>query len=107
MPVIYFHGASEGLKIDLLRKDNNVCVEADNFIKVEKTLHGITTRYESIIGFGKCEIVSDHDEIIKGLKLIVSHYEQEYDFSKCENQLGHLFVGKIIFETITGKRNLN
>ena len=56
-PVIYFHCARQGLKIDLLKANPNVCVEGDIFIRTETTDHGITTRYESVIGFGVCRLV--------------------------------------------------
>lgn len=105
-PVIYFHCARQGLKLDLIRNNAHVCVEGDIFIKTETTDHGITTRYESVIGFGDCRIVSDHDEILHGLRLLTEHYGYHgYSFDRCRG-LEHLFVGKIIMDEITGKRNL-
>ena len=105
-PVVYFHCAREGMKLDLLRKNPNVCVEADIFIKIEPTDHGITTRYESVIGFGVCEIVTDLDEIKHGLKLLTEHYGfTNYPLERCRG-LEMLHVGKITINEITGKRNL-
>lgn len=105
-PVIYFHCARQGMKLDLLKVDNHVCVEGDIFIKTETTDHGITTRYESVIGFGKCVLVDDEDEIIHGLKLLTEHYGyNNYPLERCRG-LEHLFVGKIVVNEITGKRNL-
>ena len=105
-PVIYFHCARQGLKLDLIRNDPHVCVEGDIFIKTETTDHGITTRYESVIGFGDCRIVSDRDEIFHGLRLLTEHYGYYgYSFERCRG-LEHLFVGKITVDEITGKRNL-
>lgn len=104
--VIYFHCAKQGMKIDMLRKNPKVCVEGDIFIKVEKTEHGITTRYESVIGFGECEFVSDEEEIIHGLKLLTERYGYEdYPLERCRG-LQHLHVGKIIINELYGKRNL-
>ncbi|MBQ7645077.1 MAG: pyridoxamine 5'-phosphate oxidase family protein [Spirochaetales bacterium] len=105
-PVVYFHCARHGMKLDLLKQDSRVCVEADIFIKTETTDHGITTRYESVIGFGECVLVEDPDEIIHGLKILTNHYGyHDYSLERCRG-LEHLFVGKIIFDEITGKRNL-
>lgn len=104
--VIYFHCAKQGMKIDMLRKNPKVCVEGDIFIRVEKTEHGITTRYESVIGFGECEFVSDEEEIIHGLKLLTERYGYEdYPLERCRG-LQHLYVGKIIINELYGKRNL-
>ena len=50
-----------------------MCIEGDIFLGYEVETHGITTRYESAIGFGECEIVEDDAEILKGLQLICEH----------------------------------
>ena len=105
-PVIYFHCARQGMKLDLLKANTHVCVEGDRFLKTETTDHGITTRYESVIGFGDCMIVADHDEIFHGLRLLTEHYGySDYPLERCRG-LEHLFVGKITINEITGKRNL-
>ena len=94
------------MKLDLLKANAHVCVESDIFIKAETTAHGITTRYESVIGFGECVLVDDADEIIHGLKLLTEHYGyNDYPLERCRG-LEHLFIGKIVIDEITGKRNL-
>lgn len=104
--ILYFHCAQQGLKVDLLKKNPSVCVEGDIFIQVEKTAHGITARYESVIGFGECQFVTDADEIKHGLKTILDHYGyHEYPLDHCMG-LSHVLIGKIVLERITGKRNL-
>ena len=105
MPVVYFHCAKEGMKLDMLRDDPRVCMEGDTFLGIQKTLHGITTRYESVIGFGSCTFVEDETEKIKGLRLILEHYDQnEYPLDRCRG-LNNLYIGKITLNSITGKRN--
>ncbi len=103
--VVYFHCAQQGYKLDLLREDPRVCVEGDILIRVERTAHGITARYESVIGFGKCELITDIDEIKHGLKVLLEHYgETDYPLNRCAG-LEHLVLGKIVLTEITGKRN--
>lgn len=104
--ILYFHCARQGMKLDLLKANARVCVEGDIFIKTETTDHGITTRYESVIGFGECVLVENTDEIIHGLRLLTEHYGyHDYSLDRCRG-LEHLFVGKIVIDEITGKRNL-
>ena len=104
--IIYFHCAKEGLKVDLLKVTPFVCVEGDIFIKVEKTEHGITARYESVIGFGECQFIMDIAEIKHGLKVLLEHYGYaDYPLDRCGG-MNHLLVGKIVLDEITGKRNL-
>lgn len=104
--VVYFHCAQQGMKVDLLRANSCVCVEGDIFIQTERTMLDITARYESVIGFGKCEFITDVDEMKHGLKVILDHYGyHEYQLDRCMDS-SHLLIGKIVLETITGKRNL-
>ena len=104
--VIYFHCAREGYKIDLLGQDPRVCVEGDIFIRTERTDHGITTRYESVIGTGVCELLTDPEAIVRGLKAINEHYGYfDYDLKNCR-ALSFVYVGRIVLDTLTGKRNL-
>lgn len=59
-----------------------------------------------MIGFGECQLVEDPDEVIHGLRLLTEHYGyNEYPFDRCGG-MNHLFVGKIILDEVTGKRNL-
>ena len=104
--VVYFHCAKEGRKIELLRANPNVCIEGDFFIKTEKIAHGITTRYESVIGFGRCEFLEDEGEIVRALRLLVEQYGYpNYPLEECKS-LSRVLVGKIVLDEITGKRNL-
>ena len=103
--IVYFHCAQEGMKIDLLGKDPRVCVEGEIFVKTEETQHGITARYESVIGFGQCTFVSRLEEKLHGLKVLTAHYGYPDDpVDRCAG-LEHLLVGKITLEEIYGKRN--
>ena len=105
-PAVCFHCARQGMKLDLLRENPRVCVEGDIFIRTETTGHGITTRYESVIGFGDCRLLTDEAEIMHGLKLLTEHYGyHDYSVERCRG-VENVFVGKIILEQITGKRNL-
>jgi len=102
---IYFHGAKSGYKVEQINKNPVVCVEGHVFHKVEPTKYGITTRYESIIGFGTVE-KAEGDEIAAGLKSITEHYNYpEYPIGRCKG-LPMTAVYRINIEKMTGKRNL-
>ena len=99
---IYIHGASEGLKHELLDKNNNVCVEADIFHGYAETETGLTAEYESIIGFGTASAVHG-GEAVKGLDLICSHcgyHGYIYDTAA----LKYMRIYKIEISAFTGKR---
>lgn len=106
LPRIYFHSAREGEKVERLATDANVCIEADRPMGVQRTAHGITARYESVIGFGRCERVEDPDEIVRALKLICAHYgETDYPVDRCRG-LANTAVYRITLTSLSGKRNL-
>ena len=103
--LLYFHGAAAGLKTECIAQNNNVCIEADIFYKVETTQNGITARYESIIGNG---VVSkaEGEEKICGLQKLNEHYGYgDYPVGRC-GALSNTAVYKIVLSELTGKRNL-
>ena len=102
--VIYVHSAGEGLKCDLLAKDGRVCVEADlchGFAQSEK---GVTTLYESMIGFGRAEKITG-EEAVKGLNLLLAHCNYP-GYPIREAALQAVTVYKIVLDSVAGKRNL-
>ena len=68
--VLFFHGAAEGFKHDLLARDPNVCVEADAMRGYAAAEGGYTAAYESFIGFGKARAVTGA-EALRGLDLLM------------------------------------
>ena len=104
-PVIYFHSATEGKKIELLKKNPRICIEGDIFHSTRETPHGFTIYYESVIGFGKCFFVKDKEEVEHGLELIMEHYGYAERTEHCK-ATDHVAVFKIVLDEITGKRNL-
>ncbi len=102
---VYFHCGKKGMKVDLLRKNPNVCVEGDIHYSYELLERGIDTRYESVIGFGKCEEVFD-EEKAHGLKLLCEHCGYAgHPIDVCLG-LPITSVYRITLESISGKRTL-
>ena len=105
---IYIHGATEGFKHELIKRDNHVCVEADILHRFAERGEGddksLTTEYESVIGFGTAEAISGA-EAIKGMELLIEHCGFKgftYDLALLEKVKAY----KLILTTVTGKRNL-
>ena len=102
---LYFHCARTGRKAEALAQNPRVCVEADIFYKTESTPHGITARYESIIGFGSAHPV-EGEEKQRGLRCLLEHYGYtSYPLDSCA-YLPATAVYKITLDSLTGKRNL-
>jgi nitroimidazol reductase NimA-like FMN-containing flavoprotein (pyridoxamine 5'-phosphate oxidase superfamily) len=75
-PVLYFHCAPEGRKIDMIMKNNNVCFEMDTDHELYKGATGCDwgMKYRSVVGYGSIYIVDDEKERERGLDLIMIHY---------------------------------
>jgi len=100
--IIYFHGAKEGLKHELIAKNSCVCVEADIFHGYKEVPKSVTTEYESVIGFGTAELVSG-DAAAHGIDLLLTHCGFD-GFTYDRAVLGIVSVYKVTLESVTGKR---
>ncbi len=76
-PVLYFHGAKAGRKIDFLRKNSLVCFEMDIDREIYKDEEPCRwgVKFRSIVGYGTLSIVTDPAERLRGLELIMQHYK--------------------------------
>ncbi len=103
--LLYFHGAREGHKYELLARDNRVSFEMDcghNLVTDEK--NGMCTmEYESVVGRGRIERVEDEAEKLRALELLMAHY-REPDFPFGEKAVPKTTVLKLTVEHMTGKR---
>jgi nitroimidazol reductase NimA-like FMN-containing flavoprotein (pyridoxamine 5'-phosphate oxidase superfamily) len=105
---LFFHGALEGKKIDIIKKNNNACFEIDcdtSLIEREEASH-YSYAYKSVIGFGKIIFMEHNEEKSTGLKHLMKHQtgkEFMYDFS--EDVLKKVCVFKMVVEEFTGKQN--
>lgn len=102
---LWFHGARLGLKTELIARDPRVSFECDIFLGTEEIKHGITTRYESVIGFGRIEAASG-DRAVRGLRAICDHYGYtDFPLESC-GALSATAVYCINVDSLSGKRNL-
>ena len=103
---LYFHCAPEGRKIDLIKKNNQVCVEIDTDVEIidaEKPC-GWSTKYRSVIGVGRAAILEEEEAKAHGLNVIMQHYAGDTNYTEFE-KLGAACVVKIDIESMTGKKS--
>jgi uncharacterized protein len=103
---LYFHCALEGKKLDIIRRNNNVCFEADadvQIIPVAGKVCNWNTRYRSVIGFGKAFILADWQEKAAALNVVTAHYgAAPYAFT--EKELERVGIVKVAISNMTGKK---
>ncbi|MBD5137349.1 MAG: pyridoxamine 5'-phosphate oxidase family protein [Lachnospiraceae bacterium] len=103
---LYFHGANEGRKYELMAKDNRVCFEMDcsHRLVTDEESGNCTMEYESVIGQGLVEIVPD-EEKYNALCILMKHYhKEEFPFNK--NIIPQTTLFKVTVNKVTGKRRM-
>jgi nitroimidazol reductase NimA-like FMN-containing flavoprotein (pyridoxamine 5'-phosphate oxidase superfamily) len=102
---LYFHSASEGRKVDILKKNSGVCFEVDLDQELVQAPEACKwgMKYRSVIGFGKASFVEDPGEKKRALDLIMEHYGGR-SFPYREASLGTILVVKVEIESMTGKQ---
>ena len=72
---LYFHCANEGYKLDSLRKNPAVCVNA---VRQQRTkAEEFTVAFESAVAFGTACEVTEQEERVRGLLAICQKYAPE------------------------------
>jgi nitroimidazol reductase NimA-like FMN-containing flavoprotein (pyridoxamine 5'-phosphate oxidase superfamily) len=104
---LYFHGAGEGKKIDILKKNPQACFEIDGeggLVDGGDKACGYSYAYESLIGFGSVTFVEDPKEKARGLNILMKHMTGRDNFAYSENDLAKVCVYKLRVSSFTGKR---
>jgi len=98
----YFHSASEGRKLDMLRNNRRVSFEMDIDQELIRSIDRCSMRYRSVIGSGLARIVEERDKKAEALDLIMRHYRQE-PFIYSEETLERTVIIKVEIEELAGK----
>ena len=104
--ILYFHGALKGHKIDLLRRNPNVCFEVDLIAEPVASENACdwSMRYQSVIGFGKAWLVEDADEKREALSIIMAQYADR-PFRFPDKMIRATAVIRVEIEEMTGKHS--
>ncbi|MEE9366317.1 MAG: pyridoxamine 5'-phosphate oxidase family protein [Dehalococcoidales bacterium] len=102
----YFHCAPEGRKIDLIKKNNRVCVEVEADVEIINAENpcGWSIKYRSVIGVGRAYILEDEEDKIRGLAVLMRQFgdkEPDMEFEKADRAA----VVRIDIEHIAGKKS--
>ena len=103
---LYFHCAKEGKKLDIIRKNNNVCFEVDidhQMTKPENKPCGWDAKYRCVIGFGKAYFIEDFKEKAKALNVLIQHYGAD-SYEIADEILNKVGIIKIEISSMTGKK---
>ena len=111
-PALYFHGAPEGTKLELLKRDPHVSYTVftgDRIHLDQETACRSSSSFESVCGSGTA-VLLEGEEKRKGLAVLMNHLGRGEgarfnEDSFPEKEVERIAVWKIITETVTGKRH--
>lgn len=105
--VIYCHGAKEGRKADLIKRNGRASFEMDT--KHELVVGDIACdysyMYQSVIGKGNIGFVEDYEEKKHALEIIMSHYSDKKDWQFSEARINAVAVIKLNVSEWTAKEH--
>jgi len=103
---LYFHSAPKGKKIDILKKNPNVCFEFEILTQVVKSAKACKwgMKYRSVIGYGKADFIKDEDMKRQAFDIIMKQYTDElFDYE--EALLKSTIIIKVEIQSMTGKQS--
>lgn len=104
--VLYLHGAHEGRKLDIIRKNPNCCFTMERNVELFEgrmaCQYGMV--YECVMGFGTVTIVDDVDEKINSLRILMKTQTGRDDFEFDERMVSIVTVMRIDVNELTAKR---
>jgi nitroimidazol reductase NimA-like FMN-containing flavoprotein (pyridoxamine 5'-phosphate oxidase superfamily) len=104
---LFFHGAHEGRKINIIKNNNKACFEIDCDTALIEGGAACTYSYafKSILGFGEIIILETAEEKSSGLNKIMKHQTgKEITYNFTDDELKNVFVYKMDVKEFTGKQ---
>lgn len=102
---LYFHGAREGKKLELIAKNPNAafCMSASHELLLGKVACATTFKYESVCGRGKLSMVTG-DERFFALQRIMAQFDKNNQHEFDERHARAVAIFKMDVEAFSGKR---
>lgn len=102
---LYIHGAMTGTKYEVLAKDNRVSFEVDchHGLVLEEDNHDCSINYESVIGWGIIDEVTEEGEKKHALDCIMRQYHAE-DFPYNPAMIKYTRILRLNVQERTAKR---
>lgn len=103
---IYLHCALEGRKVDILRKNQDVCFQVYNGNRLTTGPNACgdwTMKYRSVTGFGKVTLIEDDKEKIPPMQIIMDQYTTKGPFEFAPERVAETLVIRIDIDEMTGK----
>jgi nitroimidazol reductase NimA-like FMN-containing flavoprotein (pyridoxamine 5'-phosphate oxidase superfamily) len=103
---LFFHCAPEGRKLEMMKKNNYVCFEADTDHMIERREKPCkwSMHYRSVVGYGRISAVSDAGTRKEGMNSIMKHYGGGTDPVYDDAVFARTVILMLEIEEMTGKK---
>ena len=103
---LYFHCASEGRKLDMIRLNRFVCFEMDIDHQIYSGINGCDwgMKYSSVVGYGYISIITETEAKKAGMNYIMKHYGGEKEYSYDGKVLERTILLRLDITELTGKK---
>ncbi len=104
--ILYFHSALEGRKLEILSRNNKTCVVLDHrhALRSGEKACQYSMNFESMMIFGRIDLVTDPQEQQQGLNVLMGHYTGRENWTFDEKPLAITAVLRMTAERWSGKR---
>lgn len=101
---LYIHGAMTGTKYEWIARDNRAAFEMDRTygLVLDEDAHECSIHYESVVGWGFLEELTEAGEKRRGLDRIMAQYHAE-DFPYSHAPMGHTRIFRLRLQARTAK----
>lgn len=105
--VLYLHSAPEGKKLEILKKNPEVCVSfsTDHVVRYQNKTVGCSysMKYRSVLLYGSVDFVEDFDEKERIMHIFMKHYKAEEGYRFGVPAIKNVCVMRIEVEKMEGR----
>jgi nitroimidazol reductase NimA-like FMN-containing flavoprotein (pyridoxamine 5'-phosphate oxidase superfamily) len=105
-PMLYFHCAREGRKLDMMRQNPRVCFEldAEHELVIGPAPCDFGMKFASIVGYGRLRELEDDSERRRALELLMRHYDWKGEGGFKPGPLASTCLLELQADEVVGKR---
>ncbi|HBF87138.1 MAG TPA: MFS transporter [Bacteroidales bacterium] len=106
--ILYLHTAKTGRKIDILRKNNNICISMETEsvlnIRQEQVACSYSMKFKSVVIEGRVEFIENFDDKVSVMNIIMSNYTDRADFQYNAPAINGVEVMKVNIDKMTARK---
>jgi nitroimidazol reductase NimA-like FMN-containing flavoprotein (pyridoxamine 5'-phosphate oxidase superfamily) len=105
----YFHTGSIGMKIDILKRNPEVCIEIEQNIQLQvgATACKYSVNYQTVIVLGTAEFIEDSNEKINALRFLMKNTTKNENWDFPTEIVEKTCVFRVVIREIFGKKRIS